>query len=445
MITRTRPLTHPFWAARTLEGGLLRCVAGPAAGQSWTTSDPSLRIGSDEANDVVLPPGSCAAWHALLRTDADGVVLQAGPGQSLGLCGGEVREAWLSPHTEFQVGRCSLLFESTEVRRVLEGLGSETSAGLCARSDAMRELLDALGRVAPTTLPVLISGETGVGKERVAAALHTLSPRAAARRVVFDCGSVQPQLAADALFGHVGGAYSGAIRDHAGVFESASGGSLQLDNVDELPLSVQPLLLRAVEERSVLPLGSNERRPTDVRLIATTRHDLRQRVADGRFREDLYFRLSVVELVVPSLRARSEDLPLLVEELLSELGSSARPSMELHAGLALWSWPGNVRELRNVLERAVALKTGPDLGLDDLPAALSEGLGSLDAPLSTLPWRTVRRWLVDAFERRRLVTLLEQCDGNAAEVARVAGLAHETVLRMLKRHGLSRGSQATPR
>ena len=433
MNTRTRPLTHPFWAARSLDGGRLRCVSGPASGQDWVLSGERVRVGTAADNEVVLPTGSCAEQHLTLETTEQGVALRAAPGQAVGLCGAEVLEAWLSPHTPFQVGRCRLVFESPAVQGALAALQNEQPLGLCARSDAMREVVDALGRVAPTPLPVLLSGETGVGKERVAKALHTLSGRGP--RVVFDCAGVQPELASSELFGHVRGAFTGATRDHRGAFGSAQGGTLQLDNVHELPRSLQPLLLRAVDERTYLPLGATERRHADVRIVTTSRLDLRQRVADGAFREDLYFRLSVVELVVPALRARSDDLPLLIHDLLRELGHDGEPSLAFSGALALWSWPGNVRELRNVLERAAALSSG-DLDLDDLPAVLTQDLDPVPAPLSTLPWRKARGWLVDAFERRYLRALMEAFDGNAAEVARAAGLAHGTVLRMLQKHGL---------
>jgi len=433
MQTRTRPLTHPFWAARSLDGGRLRCISGPAAGQDWRLSGDQVRLGTAADNEVVLPPGSCAEQHAVLQTTDQGVSLRAGDGHAVGLCGAEVLEAWLSPHTPFQVGRCRLVFESPAVQGALAELQRERPLGLCARSDAMREVVDALGRVASTPLPVLLSGETGVGKERVAKALHTLSGRGP--RVVFDCAGVQPELAASELFGHVRGAFTGATRERIGAFGAARGGTLQLDNVHELSRSLQPLLLRAVDEQTYLPLGATERRRADLRIVTTSRLDLRQRVADGAFREDLYFRLSVVELVVPALRARSDDLPLLIHDLLQELGHDDEPSLAFSGALALWSWPGNVRELRNVLERAAALSSGT-LDLDDLPAVLTQDLDPVPAPLSTLPWKQARRWLVDAFERRYLRALLETFDGNAAEVARVAGLAHGTVLRMLQRHGL---------
>ncbi|HJN74587.1 MAG TPA: sigma 54-interacting transcriptional regulator [Myxococcota bacterium] len=432
----TRPVTHPFWAVQTLEGGRLQCTGGPEAGARWELSGARVAIGSASDDEVRLPPGSCAEHHVVLEATDQGVSIRAAPGQSIRICGADVGEAWLSPHTAFVVGSCRLVFESQAVVRVLDGLNKERANGLCARSDAMREVFDALGRVAPTPLPVLVSGETGSGKERVAEALHSLSLRR--RRVVFDCASAQPSLAASALFGHVAGAFSGAHRDRAGAFEQAHGGTLQLANIDELPRSLQPMLLRVLDDRTFLPVGGNDRQRADVRLVTTSRHDLRKLVADGAFREDLYFRLSVVELVVPSLRARADDLPLLVEDLLAELGCPGEPSLEIQGALALWSWPGNVRELRNVLARAVALSDGGALCLDDLPAALCEDLDPLAAPLSTLPWREARRWLTDAFERRRLVALLERCNGNVAAVAREAGLAEGTVFRMLRRHGLGR-------
>ena len=431
----TRPLTQPLSFVHTLAGGRLRCVEGPAAPRSWPVGADELRLGCSPDADIVLPSGSAAADHALLRWTPEGVLLR-GLGEQLVRVGEElVREAWLSPHHGFGVGECTFFFESADVVSALDAVRAERVAGLCGRSDAMRELLDALGRLAPTPLPVLVTGETGVGKNRVARALHALSGRGGPF-VVYDCAAVGPHLAASELFGHVAGAFSGAASDRVGALGRADGGTLLIDHVEDLPLALQPLFLRALEERSYQPVGSGERRVADVRLVLTTRAELREEVAAGRFREDLYYRISVAELVVPALRARLRDVPLLVDDLLDELGSGHTATLELRAALGAWSWPGNVRELRNVLARAAALSEGRELGLDALPAALAEGFEAPEVPLSRMPWRRARAWLVEAFERRRLVELLAACDGNAAEVARVAGLAHETVLRRLKRYGL---------
>lgn len=273
------------------------------------------------------------------------------------------------------------------------GSGAPANAGSSARtgrfeivgeSPALRSMLALVDRIAATDVPVLIRGETGSGKEGVARRLHSSGPRASGPFVAIDCGAIAATLIESELFGHVRGSFTGADRDRPGHFVSANGGTLLLDEVGELPLDLQPKLLRVLQEGEVRPVGGSASSKVDVRVLAATNRDLERCCREGTFRQDLYYRLAVVEVVVPPLRDRLEDLPLLVEHLLARIGadggsrSTGTPPPRLSPAalerLAAHSWPGNVRELENALRRAAAMwrPTSPDdeLGPEDFADAL---------------------------------------------------------------------------
>jgi DNA-binding NtrC family response regulator len=226
----------------------------------------------------------------------------------------------------------------------------------------MQHILATLSRLAETELTLLLTGETGSGKDVLAGAVHERSPRAAGPFTVFDCGSIPANLAESELFGYERGAFTGAAATHLGAFERANGGTLFLDEIGELPIALQPRLLRALEDRSVQRVGGNQRRAIDVRVISATHRDLPARVAERTFREDLFFRLSGAVIPVPALRQRLEDLPLLVPALLADLGRTGlQVAAATYAVLAAQTWPGNVRELKNTLARASAFVEGDTL------------------------------------------------------------------------------------
>jgi DNA-binding NtrC family response regulator len=278
---------------------------------------------------------------------------------------------------------------------------------------------------------VLIQGETGSGKDEVARTLHALSPRSARPLVVLHCGAIQSSLAQTLLFGHVQGAFTDARRERKGVLEQADGGTLLLDEIGELPLELQPLLLRALETRTFSRVGDSVLRRSDFRLLAATQCDLEARVKQGSFREDLYYRLTAITLQLPPLRERPEDLAPLVQHFATRAAGKAvtlDPSV-LTTFLA-HSWPGNVRELRNAVEQVVAL------GPEELP-----GL----APAETRPdFHRAREQALATFERTYLLTLLER-GGSISAAAKEAGLARAYFYRLLEEHGLSRTGRSRPR
>jgi len=303
---------------------------------------------------------------------------------------------------------------------------------LRAGSPAMRGILDQLGQVAGTTTTVLITGETGTGKEKVAQTLHHLSPRREKPFIKVNCSTLPANLIESELFGHVKGAFSGAAVARKGRFELADGGTLFLDEIGDLPLDLQPKLLRAIQEREIDPLGAEKPRRVDVRLVAATHVDLARAVAEGRFREDLFYRLNVFPLHLPPLRERPDDIAALAEGFLERFArENRRPPLSIPPGvreqLEAYAWPGNVRELQNVLERAAILSAGRELRLP--PGALPARPGGGNRPIPT--------W--EAQERAYLERLLRHTDGKisgADGAAALAALAPSTLLSRLEKLGL---------
>jgi two-component system, NtrC family, response regulator GlrR len=314
-------------------------------------------------------------------------------------------------------------------------LGAVRAFGsVSARSTAMRDVFEVLERFARRDVTVALLGETGVGKDVLAHALHANSARANQPFVVFDCGSVAANLAESELLGHERGAFTGAISAHAGAFERAHRGTLFLDEIAELPFDLQPRLLRALESRRVRRVGGRIDRPVDVRIIAATNRDLRAEVAAGRFREDLFFRLAVALVRVPPLRKRLEDLPDLVTQLLASLG---RPELHLSdEALALLrehAWPGNVRELKNALACAAAF-AGPNVRvLQPKHLCLLHAANDASSWIDSLP---LAGHALERLERAAIRQTLEQTDGKKAHAARLLGIALSTLYEKMRKYGL---------
>jgi DNA-binding NtrC family response regulator len=305
---------------------------------------------------------------------------------------------------------------------------------LTARSAPMHEVFDVLHRVAQADVTVWFVGETGSGKDVLAHVLHEESSRSQGPFVVFDCGAVAANLAESELLGHERGAFTGAVSVHAGAFERAHGGTLFLDEIGELPLDLQPRLLRALESRSVRRVGGRYERRVDVRVIASTHRDLRADVAAGTFREDLYFRVAVAVVRVPPLRERVEDLPQIVSSLLADLG---RPNLRVaDATLAkLWAhpWPGNVRELKNVLACAIAFVDPESKLLEPGHVRLLSPNSDASLALEALP---LGGHALDRLERAAIRQTMARAQGNKATAARALGISVSTIYQKLKKYGL---------
>ncbi|RMG48193.1 MAG: sigma-54-dependent Fis family transcriptional regulator [Acidobacteria bacterium] len=321
-------------------------------------------------------------------------------------------------------------------RREEEARGGGPLERIVGSSAAIRRLRETIAQIAPTGARVLVVGENGTGKELVARALHELSPRAAGPFVRLNCAAVPVELFESELFGHVRGAFTGAVGSRRGRFERASGGTLLLDEIGEMPLAVQPKLLRALEEGEIERLGAERGIRVDARVIASTNRDLARMVREGRFREDLYYRLEVVTIEVPPLRHRREDIPELARHLLRaacrETGRREVPELTADAleRLRREDWPGNVRQLRNVMERVAILVRGPRVDADALAPHLSGSAAFGD------PDRGPLAEAVAAFERRFIQRALERHGGNVAAAARELEIERSSLYRKMRAMGL---------
>ncbi|MGO9708813.1 MAG: sigma 54-interacting transcriptional regulator [Polyangiaceae bacterium] len=401
------------------------------------------RIGKSSDNDIVLTDDTVSRHHCELLRAPDGVhVRDLESTNGTRVDGTRIREAVLGTGQVLKVGEVEISIRPTQQR--MEVLPSEkTSFGSAiGQSLAMRTIFGVLERIAPTDATVLLEGETGTGKDVLARSIYQLSPRAKGPFIVVDCGAVSYSLIESELFGHERGAYTGAVSSRQGAFELADNGVVFLDEIGELPLDVQPKLLRVLETKELRKVGGNKTIKTNVRVIAATKRDLGREVQAGKFREDLYFRLAVVPVTVPPLRARREDIPALVSGMLRAAAGGGEPltvSAETMQALMAHDWPGNVRELRNVLERAVymAQATGSrELGGIALP---SGGTGPQDATFHFEPGKSYRetRAKYDAeFERRYVKWLLGRHSGNVSAAAREAKMDRKHLHDIAKKHGL---------
>ncbi len=311
--------------------------------------------------------------------------------------------------------------------------------GMVGRTPAMIEVYKTIARVASGPSTVLILGESGTGKELVARAIHDHSPRRARPFVAVECSAIPESLLESELFGHVRGAFTGAVADRPGLFAEADGGTIFLDEIGDITPALQVKLLRVLQEHEVRPVGGSQLRPVDVRVLAATNVDLTQAVSEGRFRSDLYYRIKVVTIALPPLRDRREDVPMLVDHLLKRAARQCEKDVAGVSEAALtvlrgYHWPGNIRELGHVLERAVALAHGPVLGVEDLPGELRGGPAT--PPSDMLGDRPT----LEMLKRRYIQRVLEENHGNVSRAAAVLGVDRRSLYRMLERHGIAHRS-----
>ena len=398
----------------------IEVVGGPDRGLVADLPGPEARVGTGKECELVLTDPKVSRLHLVVRVEGDSIrIVDAGSTNGTILGGLSIRDACARPDSTLEIGASRLSLRMLDDFVDVPLSTREQMGGLIGRSVAMRRLFAVIERVASTDETVLIQGETGTGKELVAELLHEESKRASGPFVVFDCSAVSATLIESELFGHKRGAFTGAESDRAGAFEEADGGTLFLDEIGELPLDLQPKLLRALERRQVRRLGTNTNRQVDVRFLAATHRSLAREVERGKFREDLYYRLAVVEVPLPPLRERLDDVPLLLRHFEQQL---ARPGRALSAAaresFAARSWPGNVRELRNAVARALSLASEAGVAAG-APAPSEPEEPTIDL---TEPLQVGRTRAAESFEKRYIEAALRQTGGNvtrAAELARV--------------------------
>jgi DNA-binding NtrC family response regulator len=399
-----------------------------------------LVLGADPACDLPIEDSAVSRHHASFTPVGDGVrVVDLGSTNGTFVNGVKVRDAILALGATVRVGATHVTFWPVDSAVSIPPSEARAFGQLRGGSHSMRVVYALLERAASRSVPVLLLGETGTGKELAARAIHEASSRASAPFVVVDCGASSESLIESELFGHVRGAFTGAHSNHQGAFARAAGGTLFLDELGNLPLALQPKLLRLLEAGEVTPLGGRKAERYDVRVVAATHVDLWEASELGTFRLDLLYRLAVVEIHLPPLRERKEDLGELVSMFLAANGASEHLGTGSGlARLARYDWPGNVRELRNVIARAVTLGE-QGASFEDLPillrhqAAKVTGSSLSDA---SIPYHDAKKLLLEQFESSYLKDLWSRAAGNVSEAARLAGLERKYLYTLLSKHGL---------
>jgi transcriptional regulator with GAF, ATPase, and Fis domain len=443
----------------------LAVVSGPAAGARRLIDEEEIRIGKAPSNHLCIPDPTVSRFHCVVERTARGLLLRdlgSFNGTQVGGCW--VESAYLTPDIPIQVGNSIIQIFMAEA----EGLAGARPAGprILGTSAAIQSILGLLPRLGRAQSTVLLEGETGTGKSMIAELIHRMGPRATGPFGVVDCGALAPSLVESELFGHERGAFTGATERRLGAFEAALGGTIFLDEIGELPLELQPKLLRALEERTIRRLGSTASVPLDVQVVAATNRDLREAVQRGTFRADLYYRLEALRLVVPPLRDRPEDIPQLVEHFCKRTRADISPAFleRMQREFSTRRWPGNVRELRNAVERAVLLmpwmgdptqvafpEEEPERLLvfasaaPDRTRARSEASASIEPPAASLfavPFRDAKDGAIERWERRYLTQLMREAEGNISRAARMVQVDRSHLRDLLRRHQIPCGDEA---
>jgi two-component system NtrC family response regulator len=328
-----------------------------------------------------------------------------------------------------------LLGLTAENRQLREKLaGRDDLKNLVGMSPKMERLFASVRKVADTEATVLITGESGTGKELVARAIHSLSSRKSAPFIAINCAAIPRDLLESELFGHTKGAFTGAVKDRVGKFQLADRGTLFLDEVGDLPVELQPKLLRALQERIVEPLGGSKAQKIDVRVVAATNQDLEGAIADGSFREDLYYRLSVIPIHLPPLRERKEDIPLLVRHFTNKFGQAnvtfTKGTLD---ALATYSWPGNVRELENAIERLLIMRRGDEIGQDDLPGKILDERTNKKRKIFVLP---DEGYPLEQLEKEVVEESLTRNNWNQTAAARFLGIPRHVLVYRMEKYGI---------
>jgi transcriptional regulator with GAF, ATPase, and Fis domain len=439
-------------------------AVGPDRGKEAEIEGNNLTIGTAEGNDLVLTDDTVSRRHCIVSVVRDRYVvrdLESTNGTFVD--GTPVVEAFLAPGMRIRLGDTEILFQPKKKWERIEPQTSDRFGRLWGTSESMKPVFALLAKLAPTDLSCILVGETGTGKELAARAIHDASRRRNQPFVVVDCGAISENLIESELFGHERGAFTGADRQRIGAFEAADGGTVFLDEIGELPIDLQPKLLRVLERHEIKRLGSTRLVEIDVRVVAATHRDLTAMVRQGEFREDLYYRLAEVVVSLPPLRERKDDLGLLAQRILEELADPGSKPLGLDAEavaeLSRRPWPGNVRELRNVLRRSMMMANGAVLRAADLrmtagpartsssrppPAPRSEfeddesTSPSIDVG-EDLPIKDARERWVAPMEREYLVRVLKRCGGDLERASVEAGVHRKSFERLLRQHGIKAG------
>ena len=415
---------------------------GPAQGSAFALTQSLATVGRHETNDLVLADPGVSGVHLELTRDGERVhVRDAGSTNGTWLGGHRIVEAVLAPGAELVVGGTTLRFDIDGAAAPAAQSDRTSFGALVGESASMRELFATLERISSKNLSVLVQGETGTGKEEVARAIHDASTRAKEPFVVIDATSLPETLAEALLFGYEKGAFTGATERRAGFFEAATGGTVFIDEIGELPMALQSKFLRVLERHEVVRVGHHAAVKVDVRVVAATHRDLRHEIDAGHFREDLFFRLGQIRLRLPPLRDRPEDMSVLCKKLLEDIAPGRDLVVESDAleHLKSQSWPGNARELRNVLTRAAALAEGDIIRRSDVAGEGDGFRGTRDERAAldlSGKFGDAKGRALERFESAYLAALMKRCAGNLSKAAREADVARHHLRDLLKKRGL---------
>ncbi|MCK5801019.1 MAG: sigma 54-interacting transcriptional regulator [Deltaproteobacteria bacterium] len=422
-----------------LGGGRLMIIKGPDRGESVPVGAAPVTFGSGSSCTVRLTDKTVSRQHLEATRESEGLVLRdLGSTNGTFFEGSRIREITINFGAEFKLGRTVVKFLPEE--EVVEPAPSEelNYGSMVGQDPKMRRLFALLSDIAVTDATVVVEGETGTGKELVAEELHRNSLRADGPFIVFDCGAVPRELIESSLFGHLKGSFTGAVSDRKGAFAEANGGTIFLDEIGELSLDLQPTLLRVLDKRAVRRVGSNQYEQVDVRVVAATNRDLREEVAKKTFREDLFYRLAVIRITLPSLCERGLDIPYLTQHFVNIFSPKDHPLRVLPedmAHLQRHGWPGNVRELRNVIERACVLAQDDTINLDG-------AFGDDHAPKlgirTDLPFKEAKGQLVELFEREYITDLMSRHAMNLSAAAREAQIDRKHLRELIRKYDLDK-------
>lgn len=422
----------------------LQVSAGPDEGKVLVSDKERLCCGAHSSNDLILVEDRTASRHhfEIQYTERGYLLVDLNSTNGTFLDGRRVERAYLSSGSQILAGSSTLVFSPIDEEIRVEPDRASELGGMVGQSVKMRQIFGLIRKIAPMDVSVIIGGETGTGKELVARAVHDLSARRKGPLVVLDCGAIPAELIESELFGHEKGSFTGAVATRPGAFERAQGGTIFLDELGELRLDLQPKLLRALENREVRRVGGNEVIKVDCRVLAATNRDLVKEVSAGTFREDLYFRLSVINIQLPPLRQRLDDIPVILSRVLAdpemvEKHGKKRFSADALALLTAYAWPGNVRELMNVLSHVLTFSEGEEILPSNLPPRLLGQAKEGPLPFNEhLSFKDAKEQLLETFEREYISSVLGRCQGNLSRAARESGLHRKSIERLVKKYQL---------
>jgi len=423
----------------------LNVIAGPDAGIELVSDKERVRIGAHRSNDLVLARDRTASRHhfEVHHTERGYLLVDLNSTNGTFLEGRRIERVYLAAGSKVRAVLSTITFTPMDEEVTVEPTRHGELGGMVGRSMKMRHIFGLIEKIAPMDVPVIIQGETGTGKELVARAIHEHSTRRGGPFVVLDCGAIPASLIESELFGHERGAFTGAVSSRPGAFERAHGGTIFLDELGELRFDLQPKLLRVIENRELRRLGGNSLVSVNVRVLAATNRDLLKEIQAGHFREDLYFRLSVIHIQLPPLRDRAEDIPYICERVLADPETIAQRGRKQFTSAAMdlltsYPWPGNIRELNNVLSHVLTFSESDEVDVAQLPTRIQGQVR--DAPLTFnehLSFKVAKEQLLERFEREYLTQVLKRCQGNISRAAKESGLHRKSIERLAKKYQIA--------